>query len=134
MKLDVIYFKQRKGQSLVETALVIPILLLILTGIIDFGMLFNNYLVVSNASREGARSAAIGSTDAQINTVVNNVASTLDPAKLTVNITPDQTAGRSTGSSVVVTVQYKYSMITPIIGAILPGPIELKTSTTMRCE
>ncbi|NMA34448.1 MAG: pilus assembly protein, partial [Clostridiaceae bacterium] len=38
--------KKRCGQSLVETALILPVLLLLLTGIIDFGLLFNSYLVV----------------------------------------------------------------------------------------
>lgn len=127
-------FKNRRGQSLVETALVLPIILLILTGIIDFGLLFNNYLVVSNASREGARSAAIGSTDDQIRTVVGTVAASLDSSRLTVTITPDQTVGRSTGVAVAVTVQYQYNMITPIIAAIVPGPFQLQTTTTMRCE
>ena len=125
---------KNKGQSLVETALMLPVLLLLLTGIIDFGLLFNNYLIVSNASREGARAAAIGSTDEQINTVVDNDTVSLDPDNLTVTITPDETEGKDTGDSVTVTVQYKYSMITPIIAAIVPGPINLTTSTTMRCE
>ena len=127
-------FKNKKGQSLVETALVLPILLLILTGIIDFGLLFNNYLVVSNASREGARRAAVGSTNTQITAVVHSVAASLDISKITITITPDQAANRSTGVSVAVEVKYEYSMITPIIAAIVPGPFQLKTSTTMRCE
>lgn len=126
-------FEKRKGQSLVETALVLPIILLLLTGIVDFGLLFNSYLVVSNASREGARSAAIGSTDAQIKATINNVASTLDTTRLTITISPDQ-AARVTGNSVSVTVAYGYSMITPVIAAIIPGPFQLKTSATMRCE
>jgi len=126
--------RKNKGQSLVETALMLPVILLLLTGIIDFGLLFNNYLIVSNASREGARAAVTGSTDAQIDTVVDNAAVSLDPANLTVTITPNETEGRNTGDAVTVTVQYKYSMITPIIAAIVPGPINLNTSTTMRCE
>ncbi|HPD01593.1 MAG TPA: TadE/TadG family type IV pilus assembly protein, partial [Acetivibrio sp.] len=43
---------------MVETALILPIVVLLLTGIIDFGILFNNYLVITNASREAARNAA----------------------------------------------------------------------------
>ena len=126
--------KKQKGQSLVETALVLPIILVLLTGIIDFGLLFNSYLQVSNASREGARIAAIGSTDEQIISAVNTAAAALDIERLTVAIAPSQAAGRSSGDSVAVSVQYDYNMITPIITAIIPGPIELKTSTTMRCE
>lgn len=123
-----------KGQSLVETALVLPVILILLTGIIDFGLLFNNYLIVSNASREGARAAVTGKTDAQIDAVVDNAAVSLNPANLTVTITPDESTGRITGDAVTVTVQYQYSMITPIIAAIVPGPLNLNTSTTMRCE
>ena len=132
MKLKI--FNNRKGQSLVETALVLPIILLILTGIIDFGLVFNNYLVVSNASREGARSAVIGSTNEQIRAVINTVAASLDSEKLTITISPDQIADRSKGVAVAVIVNYEYSMVTPIIAAIVPGPFQLKTSTTMRCE
>ena len=127
------YPKNTKGQSLVETALVLPVLLLIMTGIIDFGLLFNNYLVVSNASREGARSAAVGSTDDQITEAVHSMAASLDISKLTITISPGQSY-RATGDAATVTVQYEYSMITPIIGAIVPGPLQLRTTTTMRCE
>lgn len=128
-----LFVKNKKGQSLVETALVLPVLLLILTGIFDFGMLFNNYMVVSNASREGARSAAVDSTDAQIISAVNTVTASLDSTKVTITITPDQ-SGRSRGSAVTVTVKYKYSLMTPIIAAIVHGPIDLTAKTTMRCE
>ena len=123
-----------KGQSLVETALVLPILLLILTGIIDFGFLFNNYLIVSNASREGARSAVVGKTNSDITTVVKTYASTLDKTKLTITITPDQAAARTKGVAVTVKVVYKYNLITPVIGAIMPSPLNLAASTTMRYE
>lgn len=126
--------KNKKGQSLVETALVLPILLLILTGIIDFGIMFNNYLLIGNAAREGARSAAIGSTDAQISSKVNEVASLLDSTKLSVEITPDGVTGRTAGNSVKVTVKYEYSMITPVIADIIPGPFQLTAVSTMRCE
>lgn len=125
---------KRKGQSLVETALVLPVLLIILTGIFDFGMLFNNYLMVSNASREGARTAVVGATDTEITTAVDTVAGSLDSTRLTITINPDQAAGRSRGDAITVTVKYQYKMITPIIAAIVPGPIDLISSTTMRCE
>lgn len=54
----------QKGQSLVELALVFPLLLLILLGIIDFGRVYFAYVTITNASREGARyaSACLGNT------------------------------------------------------------------------
>lgn len=126
--------KKRKGQSLVETALILPVILLLLTAIIDFGLLFNHYLIVSNASREGARGASLGNTNEQITNTVKNVASTLDESKLGITITPNRSADRKAGTTVTVAVKYQYSMITPIIAAIIPGPFDLETNTTMRCE
>jgi Flp pilus assembly protein TadG len=114
--------------------LVLPVLILILAAIIDFGIMFNNYLLIGNAAREGARSAAIGSTDAQITAKVNQVASLLDSTKLTIVISPNGTTGRTSGNPVTVTVKYTYSMITPVIGDIIPGPFQLKAASTMRCE
>jgi len=125
---------KRKGQSLVETALVLPVVLLLLTAIIDFGLLFNHYLIVSNASREGARGASLGKTNEEIISTVKNVASTLDESKLSITITPNKLADRKAGTTVTVTVKYKYSMITPVIAAVIPGPFDLETNTAMRCE
>ena len=49
---------KKRGQSLVEMALVLPILLLLVAAIADFGRAFNSYIVITNAAREGARFAA----------------------------------------------------------------------------
>ena len=51
--------KSEAGQSMVEMALVLPILLLLVGGIMDFGWLFYNQLALTNAAREGARYAVI---------------------------------------------------------------------------
>lgn len=52
-------FKNENGQAMVEFALVLPILLLFIAGIIDFGWIFHNQLAANNASREAARYIAI---------------------------------------------------------------------------
>ena len=52
-------FRREDGQSMVEFALILPIFLLILCGIIDFGWLFYNQLSLNNACREGARYAVV---------------------------------------------------------------------------
>ena len=56
--------RNEAGQSMVEMALVLPILLILIGGIVDFGWLFYNQLSLTNAAREGARYAAIHYTDA----------------------------------------------------------------------
>lgn len=122
-----------KGQSLVETALILPIVILILTGIIDFGLMFNNYLVITNASRDGARSAVVGKTDTDIKTEIRNMTSTLDQSKLTITIYPAESL-RKKGDNITVTVTYDYHLLTPIIGALIPNPIHLSSQMVMRIE
>lgn len=124
--------RNSEGQTLVETALVLPVILLILMGIIEFGLIFNNYLMVSNASREGARTAAVGATDAQIISLVKNAAN-LDPSKITITISPLQPV-RKKGDEVSITVLYNYNLITPVISAIIPGPLPLSSRAVMRVE
>lgn len=123
----------RKGQSMVETALILPIVILLLTGIIDFGLLFNNYLVITNASREAARNAAVGCTDLEINIMVANMTSTLDQSKLSTSIYPAQ-ALRKKGDEVTVTIKYNNMLLTPVISAIVPNPMSLTAKTVMRME
>jgi Flp pilus assembly protein TadG len=50
---------RNKGQGLVEMALVLPIFLLLVMGIVDFGMGMRAYVTVNNSSREGARFAIV---------------------------------------------------------------------------
>lgn len=122
-----------KGQSMVETALVLPIVILLLMGIIDFGLLFNNYLVVANASREGARNAAVGYNDVQIQGLVAGASSTLDQSRLTTTVYPSESL-RKKGEEVSVTVEYDNSLFTPVISSIIPNPVHLKVKTVMRIE
>ena len=53
------FFRTEKGQAMVEFALVLPLLIALLCGIIDFGWLYYNQITLNNAAREGARYAVI---------------------------------------------------------------------------
>lgn len=55
--------KREEGQAMVEFALILPILILVLAGIIDFGWLFGNHIVASNACRDAARYTAVHYAD-----------------------------------------------------------------------
>jgi Flp pilus assembly protein TadG len=66
-----------RGAELIEFALVLPLLLLVVLGIVDFGFLFQRLEVVTNAAREGARIAILpGYLTADVNARVNNYMST----------------------------------------------------------
>ena len=58
--------RQESGQALVEFALVLPVLILLVVGIIDFGFAFNSWNTTQNAAREGARIAAVSNSEATI--------------------------------------------------------------------
>ncbi len=123
--------RNEKGQSLVEFALVVPLVILILMAIIEFGFMFNAYITISNASREGARLGALGSNDTAVVTRVVDTSVALDPAKIKVTITP---TNRSRGDMIRVQVNYDYVLITPIISSILSPFIDLEAETVMRVE
>jgi Flp pilus assembly protein TadG len=125
--------KRNRGQAVVETALILPIIILILMGIIDFGLLFNNYLIIANASREAARQAAVGVPDGNILISISKMTTTINPAKMTPTILPAP-AVRKKGAEVTVTIVYDNVLITPVISAIIPNPVKLTATTVMRIE
>lgn len=61
-----LFLKDQRGQALVELALVLPVLLVLFMGTVEFGRIFHSYLVITNASREGARVAVLGGADTAI--------------------------------------------------------------------
>lgn len=123
-----------RGQSLVETAIILPIFIILIMGIIDFGLLFNNYILISNAAREGARQAALGSDDASVVQTVQNMTTTLDISNMTITVTPGY-ALRNHGTEVKVTVQYENTILTPLIDKFFPGgKALLKSESIMRVE
>ena len=123
----------KRGQSIVEMAIILPILILILMSIIDFGLMFNSVLVINNASREGARSAAVGLGDSEITAMIQNVTSELDQDSLAIEIDPTE-GNRTRGDQVAVRITYQNEMITPIISAIVGDFVELNAETVMRVE
>lgn len=139
-----------RGQALVETALVLPVIILVLLGLFDFGRAVYAYNAVSNAARDGARVAIVNQqTDANgvplaaIEAANQATALGLDPAnpnQVRVRyLTPDLTTTCPTtwpswqGCVAEVRVQYEWRAITPIVGSIL-GPITLASTTRMTIE
>ncbi len=122
-----------KGQSLVETAIILPVVLLLVMAIIDFGLLFNNYILISNAAREGARKGALGGTNDEIIQTVLNMTPTLKITNM--DIRPETPNGKEHGKTIIVSIRYKSELITPLIDKFFPGGVaELYSSSTMRIE
>lgn len=126
-------YKKERGQALVEFAIVLPVLLLIVTGIIEFGLILNSYLSIQHATREGARSGSVGDTDTQIQNIVLSNLSHLDITKLTLTVVPAYSL-RSRGESITVNVTYDYQTIIPLIGDVINDNVVLEAETVMRVE
>jgi TadE-like protein len=113
-----------RGQSVVELALLMPFLLWILAGAVDFGRVYYYDIVVINAARSGARAAAdIRKSDAQVKSAVKVDAGTVPIADGDIAITVSPSGDRELGSTVTVKVTYRFTPIMPILGAIFPGGV-----------
>ena len=126
-----------KGQNLVEFAMVVPIFLILVFAIVDFGMGFHAWITVTNAAREGARIGAVGADAATIEARVVDTASSLTTGDLDVTVV---NAEGTPGESVSVDVEYDYDLITPlsnllgIFGGGFGSPITFQSEAEMRIE
>ncbi len=75
-----------RGSITVEMVLVTPILLVLLFGIIEFGLIFKDIAILKQATREGVRTAAVGETTTQIISQVRSSAATISPDALTIEL------------------------------------------------
>ncbi len=117
--------RKERGQSLVEVAITLPILILLVMGILDLGRAYYASITLADAAAEGAAYAALHpSKTVQI---IERVADGSNPLVVieTENISvyaPDTTPGRP----ITVTIQYDYQVLTPLINAMVEdGKIEM---------
>jgi Flp pilus assembly protein TadG len=122
------FMKSEKGQSLVEFALIVPVLVLLLLGIMDFARIFHAYLTIDHAGREAARAASIGKDIAAITSIAVNQGSSIGLTTGQVTV-----ASGSSGTNATITITYPITFLTPLIGSVV-GPLTLKDTTMMRVE
>jgi Flp pilus assembly protein TadG len=124
---------------MVEFVVILPVLLLVLVAIYQFGQVFVNYMDVTSAAREGARKAAVSRTagtcaavDALAVGSAQAAASDLNQSSLTVTVTRTCTNNAYVqGGDVTVTATYPYSV--NILGMVVSSG-NLSAATTMRIE
>jgi Flp pilus assembly protein TadG len=123
--------RSERGQSLVEFALALPILVLLLFAVIQFGIAFNNYVTLTDATRAGARKAAVGrqlsNPQSTTITAVRNSATDLRQSDLNVTVSSTWLPG----ADVNVTATYPYTI------NLLGIPVKtgrLSSTTTERVE
>ena len=125
-------FRNDRGQTMVEFALVVPILCVVLFGILQFGALYNDYVTLTDATRVGARKAAtsrhLADPAGAAATAARNAATGLTTAKLGVTVTA--TAWEH-GETVTVKATYPYKV--DLLGFVVASGT-LKSQTTERVE
>lgn len=131
--------RHQRGQAVTEFAVILPVLLLVLLAIYQFGVVFNNYIQVTAAAREGARKAAVSRTAgscSSVQTIAINAARAAAPgltqSKMGVLVSATCTNNAyAPGTDTTVTVTYPYSI--SILGRVVTSG-NLSSSTTMREE
>jgi len=121
--------KSEKGASAVEFALILPILIILVFGIVEFGIAFNNYITITHAAREGVRIAAVDLNNPDLKNIIIERAYPvpITPDDITI-ITPD---GENIGDPVEVEITYNISITIPLVGS---WDIPLKNKAIMRLE
>jgi len=141
-------WRNKRGASAVEFALVLPLLIVILFGIIEFGLLMYNQAVITNASREGARAGIVFSPRPDVSAIEQVVRKYADQRVVTFDAskpTPNTSLGPNGscdafGEDLTVDVSYPYqflvfSRLVDLLGSgTTPGTITLTARTVMRCE
>jgi Flp pilus assembly protein TadG len=134
-------WRSERGAELIEFAIVMPILLFIIAGIVDFGMMFRTYEAVTNAAREGARVGVLpgyAPVDVQSRVDAYLTASGLAGTHTTsvVDVPVATTAGTFTARAVTLNYTYQFVVLgvaAPLFGGSF-GSINLNAVSVMRTE
>lgn len=121
------------GQAVVELALVLPILIIMMIGAIDFARLAGGYVSLQHAVVEGLRLGVVGHDDAAITDRVKTAAAAVDAGAITVTITPAG-AARTPGSDLAVEAVYAFRVVAPVLRDLLGDPLLVRARAVGRVE
>ncbi len=126
-----IEFTSEQGQSLTEFALALPILALLLFAVIQFGIAFNNYVTLTDATRAGARKAAVGRQLSNPSGACVTAIRTASTDLTQSDLSPSCTSTWQPGADVTVTATYPYRI--SLLGMVVKSG-RLSSTTTERVE
>jgi Flp pilus assembly protein TadG len=127
--------KKRRGAAVVEFAIVAPLFILLVFGMIEFGRMVMVQQVLTNATREGARQAVLdGSTRDDVEQIINTylAASSINGATISVN--PDPPSNAISGEPVTVSVSVPFGQVSWLPAPMHLGSTVLSASSVMRRE
>ena len=132
---------RQDGMAMVEFVIILPLLLMLIFGIIEFGVLFGRWQTLSNAAREGARTAVVyrkncvvGTVEAEVRQRVKDYAAPLGMTLTDGQISVSGVCGASdTSSTVSVTLPYTFDVL-PKFAPQVSTTINLVSNSVMRNE
>lgn len=116
--------RRDQGQAVVEFAIVLPVVVLLVLGVVQVAMIVGDQLAIEHAARDGARAAAVAASPA---------AAARSAATAATGLTPIHTTTTVRASTVTVEVTHTSRTGVPLLGAIV-GNVTLDASVTMRRE
>lgn len=119
-----------RGAAAVEFALVVPMLLLLLFGIIEFGKTMNTQATLSSAAREGARTMALSNDVGLAKSAVQSAASSLGLTASAISVSPSTCTGAGPTQLVTVTISYRQVFASGLVGR---TGVDLTGKAAMRC-
>ncbi|PAY23395.1 pilus assembly protein TadE [Dietzia natronolimnaea] len=120
-----------RGAAAVEFALVVPVLLTLVLGIIEFGRAYNIQTTLSNAARDGVRVMALQNDVDAAKSAATNAATGLGIPASDVVVTPLNCAPEDSTPTATVTVTYQFE---PLSGFLPLGDLTLTGTGSMRCN
>ena len=136
-------FRNQRGAALLETAVTLPIILLVSVSIFEFGRAYQTWQVLTNAAREGARIACLPDyTDTQVTTTVRNYLTSgrlTGANSATITVVRNVPFGATTASRVTVNYPFTFMVLGPVARLVRSNstagaPLTMSSSALMRNE
>lgn len=114
-----------RGTALLEAAIIMPLVIMLIFGLVAFGRAYNAKITATHAAREGVRVLAVTGDNTAAETAAENAAAGLDAAQLTVTST-----ACTPGDPTTLTVNYVFSYQIPVFG---DRTVNISETGVMRC-
>ena len=127
--------RRRRGATLVEFAIVAPLVLLFIFALIEFGRMVMVHQIITNAAREGARRGILEQTTAEeVHTIVDDYLTGSSISGATVSVTPESFGHVGFGTPITVGVSVPFDQVSWIPAPWFLGNVNLSVQSTMRAE
>ena len=135
--------RNQRGAALLETAVTLPLVLLVSVSIFEFGRAYQTWQVLTNAAREGARVSVLEAyTDDQVTTTVRNYLTggrLTNAASASISVVRNVPFGATTASRITVNYPFQFMVLSPVARLVrgnstVGAPLTMQSSALMRNE